>query len=324
MHLWRVMSSCTVMAVCSLPMTASAQPAGAETALAEALYQKARQLMADGNYAEACPKFAASYRLDPATGTLLNLAACHEAQHKLATAWLELTEAVAAAKRDHRDDRVTFAEEHLAAIEPKLSRLAIVVATTADVPDLKVQLDGVEVLPAARGVPAPVDPGEHLVEAAAPGKKTWSQRIVIDEHGQTLTISVPALEPEAPPAPTAPSAQPLSPTPPTPEAAKRPVPASAYIAGISTLGLVVGASVTGVVYLSHRSSEGKVQPADEFDRNKRWGTVNLILIAGALAGSGVTAYFYLTRPSHPSAAASVAVSPWVGPAGAGLSIGGSL
>src|SRR5258706_7643021 len=83
-----------------LPLVAVAQPAGTEVALAEVLYQKGRQLMTEGKFAEACPKFGESYRLDAATGTLLNLASCHEAEHKLATAWLEFTEAVAAAKRD--------------------------------------------------------------------------------------------------------------------------------------------------------------------------------------------------------------------------------
>src|SRR5260221_8706952 len=158
------------------PLSASAQSAGAEVALAEALYQKGRQLMAEGKYAEACPKFAESYRLDAATGTLLNLAACHESEKKLATAWAEFSEAAASARRDHRDDRVKFAEEHLAAIEPKLSRLTVTVAPNAEVPQLKLQVDGAVVLAAARGVPAPVDPGEHVVEAHAPGRKRWSQR----------------------------------------------------------------------------------------------------------------------------------------------------
>src|SRR5260370_18935894 len=186
------------------PLCASAQSAGAEVALAEALYQRGRQLMAEGKYSEACPKFAESSRLDAATGTLLNLASCHEGEGKLATAWLEFTEAAAAATRDQRDDRVKFAEERLSAIEPKLSRLAVTVAPMGDIADLKLQLDGVVVLAAARGVPAPVDPGDHEVEAHAPGRKPWTQTIHIGEQAQSITVTVPLLDAEAPPPSTAP------------------------------------------------------------------------------------------------------------------------
>jgi hypothetical protein len=303
----------------SAPFSAFAQPAGAEVALAEVLYQKGRQLMAEGKYAEACPKFAESYRLDAATGTLLNLASCHEGEHKLATAWLEYTEAVASAKRDHRDDRVKFAEEHLAAIEPKLSHLTVTADPGAEIPELKVQVDGVMLLGAARGVPAPIDPGEHVVEAQAPGRKPWSKRVRFGEEKQDITVTVPVLEVEV--AAPAPAEQPASTTPlqlgpSNLESPARPIPTSVYIAGGVTGALAIGAGITGAVYMKDR--KGGDTPA------KQWGVANLAFIGAAVVGAGVTGYLYLTRPAKSSPATGVAIAPFISTSSAGVTLGGSL
>jgi hypothetical protein len=325
MHPQRIALASLVAVTAQLaPRSAAAQPAGAEVALAEVLYQKGRQLMAEGKFAEACPKFAESYRLDAATGTLLNLAACHEAEKKLATAWTEFTEAAASARRDHRDDRVQFAEEHLAAIEPKVSRLAVTVAPNGEIPDLKVQLDGVQVLAAARGVPAPVDPGEHVIEAQAPGRKPWSQRVRIDERSQSITVTVPLLDLEARSQPLAPeSTQPAAPTPAAAETQSRPMPASVYIAGGATIALAIGAGVTGIVYMNHLA-DGTTQPGPTYDANYRLGVANIVFIGGTLAAGGVTAYLYFTRPSKSSSASNVSLGPWLAPGGGGVALGGAL
>ena len=65
-------------------------PAMADTrdpAAAEALFEAGRQAATRGDWTTACPKFAESQRLDPAPGTLLNLADCEEHLGHLASAW---------------------------------------------------------------------------------------------------------------------------------------------------------------------------------------------------------------------------------------------
>jgi len=317
---------------------AAAQTA-TESTLSETLYRQARELSAAGNLDEACPKFAESYRLDPGTGTLLNLAQCHESQGKIASAWLEFSDALEQARRDHRQSRIDYAEQHIAALEPKLSHLTVVLAPGADDKDLELELDGAVIGAAARGVPAPVDPGPHTVAAQAPGKKAWETTVEIGAVADQRTVTVPALEPEpsvrvaaAPVAVTPPLARAPTPVPVAPPPARRdvsparPVPASVYVAGGATLALAVAASVTGGVYLDRRSnyeSSGRFATKRERDSVQALGVVNLGLWVATAAGGALTTYLYLARPRRESRAA-LRVSGWVTAGGAGLAAGGDL
>jgi hypothetical protein len=311
---------------------AFAQTSGTEVALAETLYRQARDLMSQGKYDEACPKLAESYRLDRATGTLLNLASCHERQGKVTTAWSEFADAVVAARRDGRPDRVKFAEDRIKVLEPQLPKLTLVVPADADSPELEVRLDGSLIGAAARGVPTPVDPGKHAVEARAPKKLPWSRDLEI-KAAEQQTVTIPKLV-DAPAPPVAPndvvSVPPV--VPPRVEVAPRddtvvarPVPASVYVVGSATLAVGVAAAITGVVFLEQRSQYKSGEGNRSEDSILKLGYVNAGLFAATGVGAALTAYLYFARPERKASDhVGARITPLVGTQGAGLSIVGTF
>src|SRR5579862_1550121 len=80
---------------------------------AEALWLRAKTLLASGASPEACALLEESYRLDPAAGTLTAMAVCHEDLGKTATAWAEFNELVVKAQQTRRADREKLAREHI-------------------------------------------------------------------------------------------------------------------------------------------------------------------------------------------------------------------
>lgn len=188
---------------------ASAAPTDAERALATQLFKQGKALMMDGKYADACPKLEESQRLDPGGGTILNLALCREQEGRTATAWSLFHEALAYAKRDGRADRRDLADEHIAALEPKLARVLLAVKAT----DATITLDGVVVAKAAWDSRAPLDPGEHRVEAAAAGKITFATTVVATAGGTTTIEIAPLVDVAPAPPPLPPSVPIVSPKP---------------------------------------------------------------------------------------------------------------
>src|SRR5262249_31438023 len=94
----------TTLVVAAAMSTARASTAEGTSAVAEALYQQGKRLMDAGHVSEACIKFAESQRVEPATGTLLNLANCHQQEGKTATAWAEFTQAAEQSEQKGQTD----------------------------------------------------------------------------------------------------------------------------------------------------------------------------------------------------------------------------
>src|SRR5580700_10511500 len=122
----------------------------------------ANELVAKGDYVNACPLFEASYKADPALGAQLNMADCHEHVGKTATAWAEFDDAANKGQRNG-DQRAAYARGRADALLPKLAHLTVK-PPSAPPPGLVVTRDGTDVTLLV-GTAMPVDPGPHVISA---------------------------------------------------------------------------------------------------------------------------------------------------------------
>lgn len=167
--------------------------AQSSSTVAEALFSEGRRLLDEGKYDEACAKFAESQRLDPGTGTLLNLANCYEQAGRFATAWSTWKEAASSARDAGQTDREQLARGKAAELEGKLARLTIEVPEEARVPGLVIKRDGEELTSAIWGTPLPVDAGTRKIEATAEGYLPFSTDIALTD-GTAQKVAIPKLE----------------------------------------------------------------------------------------------------------------------------------
>jgi hypothetical protein len=178
-----------------------------DPAAAEVLFRRGRAAMEAQRCAEALPSFVESQRLDPAAGTLMNLATCEEKVGRLASAWQHWREAIDALSPT--DDRVVFARNRVKALEQKLPRLAVFLAAGGD-KGARVFRDDVELGPASQGVPLPVDAGRHTITVRTPGHRV-EQIVVQVGEGEQKRIDVRPGAVETPPldlgTPATPSAE---------------------------------------------------------------------------------------------------------------------
>jgi hypothetical protein len=319
----RIFLAALLAGMFSLPVRASADGSAEVAARAQALFEDGKRLMADHKFAEACPKLAESERLDPAGGTQLALGLCHEGEGKTASAWADFNLALTQARRDGRAEREQAAQEHIRALDSRLTKVAIAVTPQKGI---VVTFDGTALGDAEWGLPLPVDPGQHTIGASAPGAKAWSTVVDVRGEGKTVSVSVPTLEQDstAPPVaptpttPPTPAPVPPAPTPPPTTTAQPDSPSQTpgavpwrtvglVTAGVGVVGIGVG-SVFGVIALSNKNDAeaagcvGDVCPssaASKRDDARNAGNVSTIFFVagGVLAAAGVTIWLLAPRPA---------------------------
>lgn len=186
-----------VVAFVTPALVALPGPAAAEDkAGAAELFAEAGRLVDSGQAAAACPKYEESLRLHDGINTRYFLADCYERTGRAASAWALFLEVAARAGEVGDEAKEAKARERAADARRHVSELTIVV-DGAGTPGIAVTRGGAPVGPGQWGVSMPVDPGETVVEASAPGRRTWSVRAAVAPDGQSVRVVVPRLEIDA-------------------------------------------------------------------------------------------------------------------------------
>jgi tetratricopeptide (TPR) repeat protein len=306
----------SVVVACLIARTAWADGTPADEA-----FKKGRDLLKAGRYAEACEQFEQSQALDPALGTLFNIAQCDEHIGKLASAMAAYREVVSRDTKAERRETANDMASKLATRVPKL-----VVKVPGDAKHVTITLDNKHVI--QPNTPVELDNGQHSIDVRADGMKEFSQTATIVEEGKTVTVTA-RLEPgtgktetdakpdgkkkpDAPPKPTG------SETDETPRSSRKTWAIGAMAAGGAAL-------VTGVVYGALASSKWKDAKAvcggttctsqADADRASALGdqarskaNVSTVLFAagGVIAAVGVV--LWVTAPSEHAVAVSARAS----------------
>jgi hypothetical protein len=348
----RTILACAALVLAGAASEAWAQVDAQKQGAARALFDQARALADKGDFAAACPKFEESVSLDRGIGALFHLANCYEQTARPASAWSLFLEAAALARNINQPEREAAARERASALQPHVPKLIIVVPSEAQLEGLEVRRDGVVVGKGAWGAPIPADPGAHMIEVTAPGKKKFSSQINVPAGGQSTTFEVQALEDDLSAA-----ALPTPGQPPAPQPSSAPEPSAAHGSSAPSsaqqtpgdkgeqggsqrwLGLAVGGvglvglGVSGVLALTAKSRYADAEPyctgkfcepagQDIHDEARSRGNVATVVGIVGLAAVAGGAALYLAAPSA-SRGSAAGSKRWLAAGPGVMSFGGS-
>jgi hypothetical protein len=156
---------------------------------ADELFAEGRGLIEAHHDAEACVKFGEAIKLDPdAAGTMLNLGLCNEHLKNYRRALYWFRRAQTRAHETNLPDYERAAGEHTTTLAALVATIKIEIAGDAP-PEAAVRIDGDEVKP-DEYLHVEIDPGHHVLEAAAPGKHGLREEFDVEgKGGQTLTLT---------------------------------------------------------------------------------------------------------------------------------------
>lgn len=283
-------------------------PAAADTSRADGLFQQGRTAAMAGDYVTARAKFIESQRLDPAVGTLLNIADCEEHLAHPAAALAAFRFALP--QLDSTDARHAITKDRIATLEKRAPKLTV--SLPAGAPRaVRVLRDGVPLSPRDFGVPTFVEPGLHLVTMESGDGPAQTVNVLLKE-GQNETVTLD---------PSRLATEPVART--GPRQSDREGSTQLHL-GIVALGVgAAGLAVAGLSWAQLSSnrrtldracdtetklcSGGEMQAAlDAQDAGRTWSIVNYAAWGVGAAGLATGAILLLTRSERSSRVTVVA------------------
>jgi hypothetical protein len=195
-----LLATSTLLAVfaCAGGAAGEPPPIATDTAVrvvvGKALLDEGKKLFEDGRLKEAQEKIEASLHHDPTAEAMLVLGACQEKRGATATAWGTYHRAEERARTLGDKARTEEAAKRAGALEPRLSRVKVVVTSAGTPP--QITLDDRELSKEAWGVLLPLDPGTHRLFAWQPEKQSFSTTFDLATEGEVRELSIPELLPE--------------------------------------------------------------------------------------------------------------------------------
>jgi hypothetical protein len=274
-----------------------------------------------GRWTEAITRFREVIAIRAAPAALYALAQAEEHTGKPATAERTYERALVSARASGLSDVADASARALSAIEPRIPRLVIRLATGVD--GATATIDGAN---APIGEAVKVDTGDRLVLVSAPGRRPFEVTVRVAE-GQSLDVRA-ALDPAPTPSPEPGASPPAAPPPAEPSSQQRPFPVLPVIVG--AVGVAAGATGLVLRLLGQAQYDGAnvncsnaVCPhQSDVDSGNAGRTQiiagNVILSVGAAALVGA-AVLWIVAPGGDQPGVRVSVLPWRDGAGASLS-----
>jgi len=310
-----------------------------DTANSTRLYNEGWRLYQAKQYDEACPLLERSLAEAPAIRTRGALALCYEGAQRWASAYKAWKAVADQAKEAGAVEQVRMrrALQKVNELAPRVAQVVFQVAEPTA--GLKVSLDGQPLAASDLGVPVPVDPGTHAIDAKAPDRVDWHGTFELGkpDEGKTRSLPVGPLAPieRVPNAELPGPGETTVPVARVPAEPQRRTPTLRYVA-IATAGAGVVAIVVGTVFALSAKSKWddakKAGPCDDngvcksqqgldlLDDAHSKATIGTIGFVSGIALIGGGAAMWFLTPSSEMVRPTVSI----GPSGAQLGVAGKF